>query len=186
MYYWKVNSTISSKGSSGLIENHAVLLSGLTASTTYFYNVTSCDAAGNCNSSVTPFNFTTSAVVGGGGGGGGGSGNGGPKCNSEDWSCSWAPAGCVDGSIDYVCVNKCDDTKTTAVTCASNDNEETNAGGEPAENPTETGKRGITGAVIGFAQKGVGKLTLGIIIFLALGWMFLAYRRKKDKKKGKK
>lgn len=54
-------------------------LSGLSASTTYFYNVTSCDVVGNCQVNGT-FNLTTSAAgssssssSGGGGGGGGGS-----------------------------------------------------------------------------------------------------------------
>lgn len=57
-------------------------LSGLTTSKTYFYNVTSCDALGNCRTNGT-FSFTTAAASGdsggsssaasGGGGGGGGS-----------------------------------------------------------------------------------------------------------------
>jgi len=37
---------------------HNVNLSGLTPDTTYFYNVTSCDAAGNC-ATDGPHNFTT-------------------------------------------------------------------------------------------------------------------------------
>lgn len=45
-------------------------LSDLTASTKYYYNVTSCDAAGNCNTSG-PNNFTTDATTTGGSGGGG-------------------------------------------------------------------------------------------------------------------
>ena len=51
---------------------HSRALASLSASTRYYYNVTSCDEAGNCNTSG-PYNFTTSAapVVGGGGGGGG-------------------------------------------------------------------------------------------------------------------
>jgi len=56
--------------------NHSFRLTGLSASTTYYYNITSCDKAGNCVVNGTN-NFTTSAVVivnnnGGGGGGGGG------------------------------------------------------------------------------------------------------------------
>ncbi|MBN1544285.1 right-handed parallel beta-helix repeat-containing protein [Candidatus Woesearchaeota archaeon] len=54
----------------------AVTLSGLSASTTYYYNVTRCrDEAGNVDTTERgPFNFTTSAAsTGGGGGGGGGS-----------------------------------------------------------------------------------------------------------------
>lgn len=42
--------------------SNSVSLSSLTASTLYYYNVTSCDQAGNCNSNGT-FNFTTSAAT---------------------------------------------------------------------------------------------------------------------------
>ncbi len=57
--------------------SHSVVLSGLTASTTYYFNVTSCDAGGNCNT-TGPFNFaTTSAGSSGSSGGGGGGGGGG-------------------------------------------------------------------------------------------------------------
>ena len=69
--------TVSS--SSNRVTSHSISLSGLSASTTYYYNVTSCDYAGNCNSSGN-YSFTTNAAAssdsgsssGGGGGGGGG------------------------------------------------------------------------------------------------------------------
>jgi len=54
---------------------HNITLSGLSGSTTYFFNVTSCDQAGNCNTTGV-FNFTTLAAPappappGGGAGGG--------------------------------------------------------------------------------------------------------------------
>jgi hypothetical protein len=51
--------------------SHSVALSSLSASTTYYYNVTSCDQLGNCQTEG-PNNFTTSAASTGGGGGGGG------------------------------------------------------------------------------------------------------------------
>jgi hypothetical protein len=60
--------------------NHSIELSSLSASTTYYYNITSCDAAGLCGNS-SEYNFTTDAAAaspaatggssGGGGGGGG-------------------------------------------------------------------------------------------------------------------
>jgi hypothetical protein len=62
--------------SSQLTASHSITLTGLSPSTLYYYNVTSCDAAGNCNTSGY-YNFTTSASSGGGGGGGGGGAGGG-------------------------------------------------------------------------------------------------------------
>ncbi|MCX8194287.1 MAG: fibronectin type III domain-containing protein, partial [Candidatus Pacearchaeota archaeon] len=43
--------------------SHSVSLTGLSANTLYYYNVTSCDLAGNCNT-TGPFNFTP--LAGGG------------------------------------------------------------------------------------------------------------------------
>ena len=56
-------------GSSSMVTSHSVSLAGLSASTLYFFNVTSCDLKANCNSSG-PNNFTTSAAATSGGGGG--------------------------------------------------------------------------------------------------------------------
>ncbi|MDD5012020.1 MAG: fibronectin type III domain-containing protein [Candidatus Nanoarchaeia archaeon] len=78
VHYGITNATTSFSGISGLRTIHSVTLSILTASTFYYYNVSSCDYWGNCNTSIQ-YNFTTSAVVvppvnppsGGGGGGGG-------------------------------------------------------------------------------------------------------------------
>lgn len=56
----------------------AISLTSLSASTIYYFNVTSCtDAAGNANNSLgfAIANFTTSAAPSGGGGGGGGGGS---------------------------------------------------------------------------------------------------------------
>ena len=56
---------------SSFVTSHSIILSGLTANTLYYYNVTSCDAAENCNT-TGPYNFTTLTSSPGGGGGGGG------------------------------------------------------------------------------------------------------------------
>ena len=67
--------TISSN--TNLRNNHSISLSGLSASTTYYYNITNCDKANNCVVNGTN-SFTTSAAavvnnggISGGGGGGG-------------------------------------------------------------------------------------------------------------------
>ncbi len=58
----------STAESSALAASHSISLS-LSASTLYYYNVTSCDPAGNCNTSSI-YNFTTAAAPSSGGGGG--------------------------------------------------------------------------------------------------------------------
>ncbi|MGE0792910.1 MAG: hypothetical protein AB7V77_01875 [Candidatus Woesearchaeota archaeon] len=54
-------------------------------STTYYYNVTSCDLVGNCNTSETK-NITTGAKPAGGGGSGGSSSSDSDVC-VENWNC---------------------------------------------------------------------------------------------------
>jgi hypothetical protein len=53
----------TTSGVDDLVTFHSRVLYGLSADTRYFYNVTSCDSAGNCNttgnSSQLPFNFST-------------------------------------------------------------------------------------------------------------------------------
>ncbi|MBN2459309.1 fibronectin type III domain-containing protein [Candidatus Woesearchaeota archaeon] len=44
-----------------LLSAHNISLAGLSASTLYYYNITSCDAHGNCNM-TGPYNFTTTAA----------------------------------------------------------------------------------------------------------------------------
>lgn len=57
-----LNASLGSmNSSSNMVINHSVDLLYLKANTTYYYNVTSCDASGNCNRSGT-FNFTTLEV----------------------------------------------------------------------------------------------------------------------------
>ncbi|MBW2965766.1 fibronectin type III domain-containing protein [Candidatus Woesearchaeota archaeon] len=52
----------SSSGDATTTTSHSISLTSLSASTAYYYNVTSCDASGNCNTSG-PNNFTTSAAT---------------------------------------------------------------------------------------------------------------------------
>jgi len=68
------NINLSSNSSSSSYSNSSsILLSGLTASTFYYYNITICDQAANCVTNGTTYNFTTSATPLSSGGGGGGS-----------------------------------------------------------------------------------------------------------------
>ncbi len=64
---------LSQTTSVALSQSGSVVLSGLFASTTYYYNITACDAKGQCNSSAAG-SFSTSGISSGGGGGGGGGG----------------------------------------------------------------------------------------------------------------
>ncbi len=74
VYYGTNQSTLNQdEGNSSFVTEHSVSLCGLSAGTTYYYNVSSCDQAGNCNNTGT-YNFTTSESSG---------------C-TESWSCtSW-------------------------------------------------------------------------------------------------
>jgi PGF-pre-PGF domain-containing protein len=83
--HYGTSTSLSSVASSlTLATSQSQALSSLSASTLYYYNVTSCDSFGNCQTNGTN-NFTTSAASsssssssstssGGGGGGGGGGG----------------------------------------------------------------------------------------------------------------
>lgn len=73
---------INSTGNSSLSDFHNITLQSLTKNTTYHYNVSSCDDAGNCNT-TGPHNFTT------------------PECN-ENWSCS-AWSACSGGTQTRIC-----------------------------------------------------------------------------------
>ena len=80
VYYGTTVNTETETGSATLETSHSVALSSLSASTVYYYNVSSCDSSANCNISEQE-NFTTSAAAsqdnpssgGSSGGGGGGS-----------------------------------------------------------------------------------------------------------------
>ncbi|MBN2042331.1 MAG: PGF-pre-PGF domain-containing protein, partial [Candidatus Aenigmarchaeota archaeon] len=49
------------KNGTSFVTEHSVGLTGLTLNTTYYYNISSCDQAGNCNTTGT-YNFTTSSA----------------------------------------------------------------------------------------------------------------------------
>jgi len=86
VYYGTTISTDSINKENNFIISHSVTLTGLTPSTIYFYNISSCDLVNNCNTTIQ-FNFTTSAASSGGssGGSGGGGGSGGSsKGKNED------------------------------------------------------------------------------------------------------
>jgi hypothetical protein len=74
VHYGTTTSTSSFSGSAGWTMSHSISLSGLSTSTLYYYNVSSCDDSSNCDTS-SQYNFTTSAETpppGSPGGGGGG------------------------------------------------------------------------------------------------------------------
>jgi len=60
------------KSNSSLSTLHSLTLTALSSDTIYFYNLTSCDLSGNCNT-TGPNNFTTASEHGGGGSSSGGS-----------------------------------------------------------------------------------------------------------------
>jgi len=67
-----INTSLgSSTGLDDNVTSHSINLTGLNSGILYYYNLTSCDVVGNCNSTGT-YNFTTTAeaevVLGGGGG----------------------------------------------------------------------------------------------------------------------
>jgi PGF-pre-PGF domain-containing protein len=84
VYYGKTISTTSTKSSSSFVEIHSITLDGLSSGTTYYFNVSSCDVAGNCKTSPQ-YNFTTDSEGNGGNGGGGGGGGGGSATSFEAW-----------------------------------------------------------------------------------------------------
>ncbi|MBI2144701.1 hypothetical protein HYU18_00050, partial [Candidatus Woesearchaeota archaeon] len=95
VFYGTTTATLLNTSVNGATVSHSVALTGLSAATPYFFNVSSCDAAGNCNTSVQS-SFTTSAPPAppgssggsgggssGGGGGGGGGGSAAASLSSE-------------------------------------------------------------------------------------------------------
>jgi len=76
VYYGTTVSLGSSSSDASWTMSHPISLSSLSASTTYYYNVSSCDDSGNCNTSLQ-YTFTTSAAETPPAGGGSPSGGGG-------------------------------------------------------------------------------------------------------------
>ena len=62
VYYGTTVDTATETGSATLEISHSVALSSLSASTTYYYNISSCDIDSNCNISEQE-TFTTSAAT---------------------------------------------------------------------------------------------------------------------------
>jgi len=192
VYYGLVsNETTSIQSLNDAITSHSISLSGLSASTLYYYNVSSCDALGNCNIS-TQYSFTTSANDGGGGGGGGGS-------STKYYSCSkwneWSV--CFNGNQNRTCETKqiatsltktalyetkaCTIATTPITGSATEELEESNTNNEEDKESTqksESFRAGITGAVTGFSKTKGGKIFLIVVGVLAVSWIVLAVRRK--------
>lgn len=74
VFYGTNSNTNSIASSTTLVTTHSVSLTGLASSTLYFYNVKSCDVAGNCNTSLQSSFITAAASTASSGGGGGGQG----------------------------------------------------------------------------------------------------------------
>src|SRR3989344_3973870 len=74
--YGTTTEVSSVSRNSDFIYSHSITLSSLTSSTTYYYNVSSCDLVNNCNTSVQS-SFTTSASSSTGSGDSGSSGGSG-------------------------------------------------------------------------------------------------------------
>ena len=113
--YWKEGQTVLSSYSSTLVSSHLMRLSSLSSSTFYYYNVSSCDFAGNCNSSNT-YNFTTLAQAGNGIDGDGVGGGGGVGALTS--TTKFVGEGIriiinVDGEIHYVRIIKITNTTVT-------------------------------------------------------------------------
>jgi surface protein len=62
-YGTTLSLSTGSQAHSNLLTTHNVNISGLTHNTLYYYNITSCDGFGNCNTSG-PYNFTTEDYAG--------------------------------------------------------------------------------------------------------------------------
>src|SRR3989338_1254101 len=83
--YGTTTEVSSVSRNSDFIYSHSITLSSLTSSTTYYYNVSSCDLVNNCNTSVQS-SFTTSASSSSGSGSSGSSGGGGDGGGSGEGS----------------------------------------------------------------------------------------------------
>ena len=185
------NETTSIQSLNDAITSHSISLSGLSASTIYYYNVSSCDALRNCDTSAQ-YTFTTSAVDngnGGGGGSGGGSSTTYYKCTT--WG-NWL--GCVNGIQNRTCETKQIATSLTKTalfetkTCtasvltpttgsATEESEENNTNEEEQRTASGFGAK-ITGGITGIAKTKGGKLFLIVLGVLALSWIALGVRRK--------
>jgi PGF-pre-PGF domain-containing protein len=115
VYYSTNQSNLSSsKSDSSLVTEHSVALSSLTGNSTYYYNASSCDSSGNCNTSAT-YNFTTQVCI-------------------ESWSCSeWSE--CSGGIQTMVCTDQNSCGTTLNKPAESRPCEEEGGGGRPGVIP---------------------------------------------------
>lgn len=194
VYYGKIIETLSNKSNSTQILNHEIILNGLSASTTYFYNVSSCDLAGNCNVS-SQYNFTTNnapSTPSSSGGGGGGS-----SCKTI-WNCAkWDKWSICEDGIQFrdcliytrtLCgegfdknILEAGQNQSCSLTIAQPQSE------EPQEEQSSGEESGgfisrITGGVVGFAKTGAGILTLLIVLGLSTLGIVTHFKRKSLKR----
>src|SRR3989344_6048312 len=195
VYYGTTILTTSNLNSATFETAHSISLSSLSASTLYYFNVSSCDAGGNCNTSIQ-YSFTTSAISDGGtGSGGGSSGGSGGGSSATYYACSkWSDwSACKDAKQTRTCLEKitttflkgvieskfnATETQTctaSALTPLSNTNtetEKTNIAPVELTEKTQTfvGRitGGITGAATGFTKSKGGKVSLIVVGILAL------------------
>ena len=170
-------------------------LTGLTSSTTYYYNVSSCDLAGNCNVS-SQYSFTTSTPPTETPGGGGGGATTYSRCS--EWN-EWTE--CSGGTQTRTCkikesvssANKGPLSESRSCSIPSSSETETeeiiedNTGENISEEPTEETPAGfgagITGAVVGFTKSRGGKIILITLLVLGLAFAGLEIYRRRDLKK---
>ncbi|KHO55397.1 MAG: hypothetical protein QT10_C0001G0001, partial [archaeon GW2011_AR19] len=206
-YYGTTNATTSIQSLGDSVTSHSISLSSLLASTFYYFNVSSCDAAGNCAVS-TQYHFTTSAIDNGNGGGGSGGGGGGSGSSSiKYYTCSkWNEwSACSDSKQTRICSEKIITTSQKGVieskfnatetqTCTASVLTPTGSAVEESESnevsPVEEATPGffgritgaITGAATGLTKSKGGKVSLIVLGILALAWLLLAISRRMNRK----
>lgn len=150
------------------IEENRFKISGLKHSGVKEFYIAPTDSGGNPPSSP-----------GGGGSSGGGGGSGTKSC-TENWECMGWLACKQDGTQTRICTDK--NSCGTAINkpleiqeCAYEEKTQET----PAENKTEEGITGITGAVIGFSKENSGKIVgiVAVILTIGLLWQFNIFSR---------
>ncbi len=207
VYYW-TTLPASLTGSATFETAHSISLSSLSASTLYYYNVTGCDAAGNCITS-TQYNFTTSDIGNGNGesgGSSGGGGGGGGSSSAKYYTCSkWNEwSACNNNQQTRICLEKIITTSQKGIIESKFNATEiqpcTASALIPLSNPAGEKSRSneispiektpgffgritgaITGAATGLTKSKGGKISLIVIGVLALAWLLLALGRRMNR-----
>ncbi len=193
------------------IASHSITLSDLSASTTYYYNISSCDGVGHCTTEGI-YNFTTDNTPTNNPPSGGGGGSTTKYYNCANWS-DWST--CENGTQTRECLEREETTSSEGVRLSEFEEtetrdcvvQETEDSSSTTMNETESGNTteesseeevsetqeqettgpGITGAVTGFAGTTSGKVILITIGALGLAWLGThLYRRRFPKKKKNK